>query len=148
MNKISRPRVPKSKAKAVLIGARLSPAEAREAERAIASSPHQDKSKWLRDAIKEKSMRRPIWLRSKWTKGQLHGKPVQFKLIRPDWKAEGVGEFSVDENKRGEISIDILGVRKKTPSGWVQNRFWIFPEDEPEIEVHPDQATACFRLLE
>jgi hypothetical protein len=52
-NKIGRPKVLKRDAKAVLIGTRLSPPAAKEAEQAIAASS-QDKSKWLREAISEK----------------------------------------------------------------------------------------------
>jgi hypothetical protein len=57
--KIGRPRVLKRDAKAVLIGARFSPQEAREAENFILDSS-QDKSKWLREAVKEKIERQKI----------------------------------------------------------------------------------------
>ena len=56
MSKIGRPKVPKIQAKAVLWGARLSPPEAKQAEGWVAASD-QDKSKWLRNAIKEKGER-------------------------------------------------------------------------------------------
>lgn len=115
--KIGRPTTPKSEAKSILFGALLSRPEAKEAEKAVASSG-QDKSKWLRDAIKRKAASRPLWLRSKWTKEQLHGKLVEFRLIRPDWWVEGIGEFSVDEHATGEISIDI-SMRDLKPSDLV-----------------------------
>ena len=50
MNKIGRPKVPKSRAKAVLIGARFAPNEARQIESA-ADRSKQDKSKWIRKIL-------------------------------------------------------------------------------------------------
>jgi hypothetical protein len=147
IKKMGRPTTPEREAKSVLFGAKLSPPEAKEAERAIRASPL-DKSKWLRDAIKQKAANRPIWLRSKWKMEQLDGKLVQFRLIRPEWRAEGVGQFDVDCNERGELTIDILGAQHGNPSHWWQNRFWIFQEDEAKIELHPNQQVADFRLLE
>lgn len=48
--KIGRPKVPKREAKAVLIGARFSPPEARAVENAVQKSSL-DKSKWIRTKL-------------------------------------------------------------------------------------------------
>ena len=49
-NKVGRPKVPKSKAKAVLIGARFAPDEARQVSEA-AKRANLDKSKWVRSTL-------------------------------------------------------------------------------------------------
>jgi len=72
MKKIGRPRVPKSRAKAVLIGARFAPSEAKQIESAADS--HQDKSKWIRDTL--------LWAANE--KATEHYKGVYFNCHKDD----------------------------------------------------------------
>jgi hypothetical protein len=103
-NKIGRPKVLKRDAKAVLIGARLSPQEAKEADSAITYSS-QDKSKWLRDAIKEKIERQKTaeFISSLCENLKQDEWPDPFKAtLSADGLPSSIGEFSLDSKRAGQ----------------------------------------------
>jgi hypothetical protein len=153
-NKIGRPAVPKQTAKSVLIGAQLSPSEAKGAEKAAASSGL-DKSKWLRGAIDNEVEGPPIWLKSKWKPAELSDNLIQFELRSKVRVGEhlgvrvlsGVGRLKVRENPRGEISVDIFVDEAKGPYSGLLTRIWLSQEAVDKIELNPNPQPAKFKLL-
>src|ERR1035437_7765366 len=93
-NKVGRPRIPKSKAKAILYGARVAVEEAPAINRAIAESG-QTPTEVIRKALDD--VARLNWTTSrKWKPSDLHRKRVEFHLKRsPDARntLSGVGLF-------------------------------------------------------
>jgi hypothetical protein len=152
-NKVGRPAVPKQSAKSVLLGAQLSPSEAKEAARA-ASSSGLDKSKWLRGAIDNEVKGPPIWVKSKWKREDLDENLIEFELrskVRVGDQLglrvlSGVGRLRVRENIRGEIAVDIFVDEATGPSSGVVTRIWLSQEAVDRIELNPNPKPAKFRL--
>jgi hypothetical protein len=153
-NKIGRPPVPKQEAKSVLVGAQLSPPEAKEAEKA-ASSSGLDKSKWLRGAIENEVKGPPIWVKTKWKPEELDENLIEFELKSKVSVGEclgvrvlsGVGRLRVRENARGEIAVDIFVDEATNQHSGVLTRIWLSQEAVDRIEFNPSPQPAKFRLL-
>src|SRR6266478_654966 len=105
-NRMGRPPLPGGQAKEIQIGVRLTPQDDKSVEQAVDESGV-SKAEWIRNAAKlqAKPPPPPAWVTSKWTREQLEGKTVQFKLTHPKFRVEGVGEFMVRCNPAGELAI-------------------------------------------
>jgi hypothetical protein len=152
-NKVGRPPVPKRDAKSVLVGAQLSPSEAKGAAKA-ASSSGLDKSKWLRGAIENEVKGPPIWVKSKWKPDELDEKLIEFELRSKVCVGEqsgvrvlsGVGRLKVRENARREIAVDIFVDESTGPYSGLLTRIWLSQEAVDRIELNPNPRPAKFRL--
>jgi hypothetical protein len=152
--KVGRPPVPKQEAKSVLVGAQLSPPEAKEAEKA-ASASGLDKSKWLRGAIENEVKGPPIWMKSEWKLEELNENLIEFELRSKVRVGErlgvrvlsGVGKLKVRENARGEIAVDIFVDEHPTAYEGILTRIWLSQEAVDKIELNPKPKPAKFRLL-
>ena len=154
VKKVGRPPVPKRAAKSVLLGAQLSPSEAKGAAKA-ASSSGLDKSKWLRGAIENEVKGPPIWVKSKWKLEELDENLIEFELRSQVRVGErlgvrilsGVGRLKVRENARGEIAVDIFVDETTGPDSGLLTRIWLSQEAVDSIELNPNPQPAKFRLL-
>ena len=144
--KIGRPRVPKQEAKNVLVGAQLSPPQAKEAEKRAASQGL-DKSKWLRGAIENELKNSPIWFDSKSAPNEMNGKLVEFRLTGPNFRVEGVGMLVVMENRFGQVSVEIQVNYAIDEYTRQFNRYFLPKEFVDNIKPHPDQSIASYKLV-
>lgn len=90
--KIGRPKVPKREAKAVLIGARFSPPEARAVENAVQQSSL-DKSKWIRNRLLSPFFGERIPVNCPDAETKYHGQPVVFYFMDGGKKVPLPGMF-------------------------------------------------------
>ncbi|HEX3624980.1 MAG TPA: hypothetical protein VH280_06070 [Verrucomicrobiae bacterium] len=144
-NKSGRPEMAEGKANNKLINFRLS-GEIEEAINKAAEVSHQTKPEWMRNALLEKAKAERPFFKSKWEKGDLDEKAVEFMLTRPDCRIHGVGEFHVLKNNKDELRIDIV-VKKYGPIYLTENRYHLSKEAAEQIRVHPNQETANFQLV-
>ena len=145
-DKTGRPPLPKGAAKGIQIGVRFKPKDARAIDNATANTG-QTKVDLIRDAAIAEAKYPPPWVSSKWTIDDLEGKKVQFRLTAPKFRVEGVGEFLVRKNPRGELAIEICAIKSATPCEVVESRFWICQEIADKIERNPEPKVATFRLI-
>src|SRR6266404_2494338 len=126
-NKTGRRPLPNGTAKDIQIGVRFSPEDDKALEKAIAKTG-QTKVDLIRDAARADAKFPPPWVKSKWSINDLEGKKVQFKLTAPKFRVEGVGEFLVRKNPRGELAIEICAIESATSYKAVETRFWVGQE--------------------
>jgi len=89
-----------------------------------------------------------LWISSKWTKDDLHGKSVEFRIPLRGGTVHGVGEFWVRRNPRGLLAIDV--VTDEPGRNWAQRmlRSYKVPQAGADrIKRHPDSTVANFRLV-
>ena len=152
-SKVGRPKVPKSKAKTILVGAQLSPAEAQSVENEVARVGR-DKSKWLRDTVNREVLQKPppphFFKSDAITIDQLHemsGKSIEFTLRGNGIKIHGFGKLFTRQSGDGEIAIDI-DVIEAQPNQFTVTRYWLLPPNDSKIQIHPDQKKARYLLPE
>jgi hypothetical protein len=150
--KTGRPKVPKNKAKEVLLGARFSEGEIKKIENAVAGEPTQNKSKWLRTAALEAAH---YWVNGEgWTIDELHGKTVEFELFMPpdgpiEGPIRGTGKFDVWQNGEGKLKIRIITHdRKSTEYEKHVLRLWVPQEGVRLIKRQPAGATCDFSIFD
>src|SRR5258708_3449637 len=141
--KMGRPRLPKGRAMGVQIGVRFKPDDDKTIENAL-SDDETTKADYIREAAIIKARNEPPWIRSKWTREQLEGMTVEYRLIYPKFRAEGVGKFLV-RSKDQKLKIEISAVMESTLDRTVVHRYWLGKEIADKIERHPKQEIANFR---
>jgi hypothetical protein len=145
-NKLGRPKVGREAEKSEFVSARLTQGEIKPVETS-ANESHQSKSEWVRNAVISEVRRPPVWIKSKWKPEELNGKLVEFNLRSPNYRIEGVGEFLVRRNGRGEIAIDICVRKWQGPHEIAVIRYYLFQKTADKIERNPNPEIAPFRLL-
>jgi hypothetical protein len=88
-----------------------------------------------------------FWVTTKWKRGELHDKRVEFELTGPDKKVGGIGVFRIAQRPSGEQHIDI--VVTTAPSYWerIDHIFTLKQAHADRIRSHPDASVAEFRCL-
>jgi hypothetical protein len=80
----------------------------------------------------------------RWTKDELHGKRIQFRLTAPSFWVEGFGLFDVF--LRGDLVSIIIRVPSDVSGDF--NVYHLYDSKIcSKIEVHPDPTVADFQLL-
>lgn len=148
--KIGRPRVPKSKAQAVLYGARLSREKARIVNQNLADTG-QTPSEVIKEKLDEVAQLR--WTVPKWKYEDLHGKWVQFRLkvlkgdaLKP---FEGIGKFSVVRHS-SDVTKLAIRIQIILPEGQGRHEtvFDLGQSPVDAIERHPQPKVADFRCFQ
>jgi hypothetical protein len=90
-----------------------------------------------------------IWTKSKWTKDQLDHQPVESRVHTDRGVEHGIGEFLVRQNPEGLLAIEVVVDRQG--ANWaekIQTRYYPKQEGIFQIERHPDESVAAFRLFD
>jgi len=142
--KIGRPKVLKRNAKAVLIGARFSPPEAKQVEKA-ADLSGQDKSKWIRNRLLGPA-KQPIPVNCPDAQKKYDGQPAVFYFMDGKEKVPLQGRFRVWLNPTGvavlvggnwedyyfhlpQVAVDSIRPVPGKPGAWeIQEPFASFPK--------------------
>lgn len=88
-----------------------------------------------------------FWVKTLWSRKELGGKLVAFTLTDPKITVSGTGIFRVSQRPSGEQRIEI--VVETAPSYW-QRTDYIFTlrqRHADQIQKHPDEATAAFKVI-
>lgn len=88
-----------------------------------------------------------IWTYSKWTKTQLDGKLVEFRLRSNQDLLQGFGQFLVYQNRDGLLSIDVVYDVQKSRDEKISRHLPLSQADVDEIQLHDVPALAQFRLM-
>lgn len=149
--KIGRPKIPKSKAKAILYGARVARDEAALIDKGIEASG-QTPSGVIRKALDQVS--RLDWVKTpQWMYHHLHDKWVQFRfkadLGGMERVVSGIGRFFVYQHgsDRSKLSIEIQ-IDAPAGQGVRQIRLSLSQTIADKIERHPQPQIADFRCFE
>ena len=111
-----------------------------------AQSAGQGESTFIRESAVERA-KANRWGKCKFSKAELNGQYIQFRLHGPKGVTTGVGKISALENPAGRISVDIF-IEYMLPTGQMDGwRIWIDAEGVERIELNPNQKTAKFILL-
>jgi hypothetical protein len=105
--KMGRPRLPKSEAKGVLVGARFSPPEAKAISKA-ANKAEEGKSEWIRRTLLWAAQRENV-RSDKWSAKDLDGQTVEFKMMElPNAFVQGTGKFLALQRGDGSMDLRII----------------------------------------
>ena len=143
--KMGRPPLPKGKAKGVQVGVRFKPDDDRVIENAL-SDDEATKADYIREAAISKAKNEAPWVRSKWTREQLADKTVEYRLIGPYFRADGIGKFLVRSRNR-RLRLEIDAIIEASLARAVRHRYWLSEECAAMIEPHPNPSKADFRLV-
>lgn len=148
--KVGRPKVPKSEAKAVLYGARVTPEEASQITKKLSESG-QTASKVIRRAFDD--FVTSIWTTPKWSYEDLNGKTVEFKFAFTEagkgWDTSGHGNFFVMRNAYSQAKLALeIEIKLREGRGIRLIRLPLNQYLVDLIERHPDPAVADFRCIE
>ena len=88
-----------------------------------------------------------VWTKSKWTKAQLDGRRVEFRLRLNQEPLQGFGQFLVLQNPEGLLSIDVVYDFQKSRDEMISRHLCLSQADVDEIQLHDDSAVARFRLF-
>ena len=91
-----------------------------------------------------------MWITSrKWKKNELDGQTVEFRIIFPTWRTEGVGRFMVQGNGVQKMAIAIVVPHDEKGFDKAFDQVYRLTDERVEkIELNPDKAKGRFRLLE
>jgi hypothetical protein len=147
MSKIGRPKVPKSRAKAVLIGARFARDEAKQIESAVNRS-NQDASKWIRKSLLWQSKR--VDVRSdKWRAEDLDGQTVQFKMMElPNAFVKGTGKLIALERGNGSMDLRIMTRDRHEPDPQGYNDIPVSQRGVELLKRAPPGSEYAFSLID
>jgi hypothetical protein len=87
-----------------------------------------------------------FWVKTSWTREELEGKSVAFELTDPKISVSGTGIFRVSQRPSGELRIEI--VVTTAPSYWqrTDHIFTLRQRHADQIQKHPNEETAAFKL--
>ncbi len=88
-----------------------------------------------------------IWVRTDWTKEDLHGKRVDFQVSLADRTLRfGFGELRVSgPNPDGQIAVELIPEKDASQSDpRASDRFWLTPVMVAELARHPNPKVADF----
>lgn len=138
--------MPEGTANTVVTSLKISEDDAEAINKAVKKA-EDEKPEWMRDALRRQAATPPVWIKSKWTWEDLQDKTVQFRLISPKWRIEGIGKFLMRINPASEVAIEICAIKSATLAEVVEMRFYLYQKVADKIERHPDPTIADFRLL-
>jgi hypothetical protein len=143
--KMGRPVLSDGGAKNIQLAVRFNPTEHKEIED-VAGTGRVRADDVRLSALQGARMWAP-WVKSKWTRQQLQGKMVEFKITTDRSHSEGVGQFEI-RSRSGELSISILVASKGTPAGKTKHYYLLGKAAANKIEINPNPEVAPFRLWE
>ena len=98
---------------------------------------------------KEPPKFRLVWVKSPWTRRDLEGKTVEFRISSDQYgRIEGYGKFMVSENNQKEIGVAIIVNQPgRTSDERIEHRFALNEEGVKAIKANPPGSTfefSCF----
>lgn len=95
------------------------------------------------DRPRQSDLRAAGYVKSIYTKDQLHGKRVEFELLRDNSNSKGLGEFNVEEGTEGLLRVSIKIYVAEDRSELIQ----LTQEEVSHIENHTLSRKSRFRCV-
>ena len=94
-------------------------------------------------------MREPTnWVRSQWSREDLDGKTVEFRLPIQNGFAQGIGQFVVRKNPDGMLAVDVeTDEQGRHWAERIQIRYHLQQTAVERISRHQDKSRAEFSLI-
>ena len=147
MNKIVRPKVPKSEAKAILRGARFAVDESKLIQ-AAADRSKLDMSKWIRASLLWQAQR--VDVRSdKWRAKDLDGQTVEFKMMElPNAFVRGTGKLIALQRGDGSMDVRIMTKDRNEPDPLAYNDIPVSQRGIDLLKKSPPGSECAFSLID
>ncbi len=87
------------------------------------------------------------WIRTNWKQTDLEDKRVEFTIPYATHSEHGIGIFMCRQHgETGEMEIIICAPLPSPPGSFREARYYLSESGARQIQRHPDQSVADFRL--
>jgi hypothetical protein len=145
--KMGRPKLPKNRARGVLVGARFSSPEAKTISRAAIKSD-QGKSEWIRRTLLWAAQREDV-KSDKWSAKDLDGQTVDFKMVElPNAFVRGTGKFLALQRGDGSMDLRIITRNRLEADPLAFNDIPVSQRGVDLLERSPAGSECAFSLID